>query len=733
MVPKRKLKVIVGPRQRARRVRLFVDNHLNVDGEDAEVNVSENVREGVILSENIRDSVSDNLSENVYVPSEDISEETSDSELDFSSFDIDSLNYTESNDDFINEGADSDSSNDVEEESDWDIESEIDAASNKIDSQKLFKRRLCHWVVDSNIPRESVSKLLRVLRTENYFSFLPKTYKTLLGTPRNVNLIAMSPGWYHGCNILDAIIASLNSINAQFLSENVEVKMLVGCDGTPLGKSTNSQLWPILGRLCLDEAEPFDLGFYHGHAKPDDANVYLKHFRDQILELMTDGFNYNGCRIRIGIKAFCCDAPACSFIKNVKPCGSYYGCMKCEAEGEYVENISRRGGRVTYPETDGILRTDESFREREQVQHHTGLSILESLPIDMVDSFCIDPMHLVYLGVMRKLLYCWMHGRRTMKVRLTMQTMMEISNILVKISKFISVEFDRKTRKLEELSRFKATEFRLLLLYIFPIILKNRLPEEVYQHFILLHVAIRILSCQKYSQDEANVDYANSLLVLFINKSVHIYGEQFISYNVHNLQHLGEECKRFGSLELFSCFAFENHLGKLKNLVRKSAKPLQQLVNRCMEIQSNPNILGSIKKNARGVALLCEHRNGPMVNGLRGNQFEKVLVKKLRLSIKIPNNCVVLKNDCVVLIENFVEKSDGQINIIGKRFLQSGNLYHLNELNSKTLGTQVVHDLSENLEFWNLDSISNKALKIPIVHNSISNCFGIASLLNFDL
>ena len=208
----------------------------------------------------------------------------------------------------------------------------------------------------------------------------------------------------------------------------------------------------------MEEAEPFDLGFYRGHSKPHEANAYLKHFRDQILELMTGGFNYNGCRIKIGIKAFCCDAPACSFIKNVKPCGSYFGYMKCEAEGEYVENISRRGGRVTYPETDGILRTDESFREQEQVQHYTGLSILESLPVDMVDSFCIDPIHLVYLRVMRKLLYCWMHGRKTMKVRLAMQTMMEISNILVKFQNLFVLN---STGKLENRGIFKVYSNRI--------------------------------------------------------------------------------------------------------------------------------------------------------------------------------------------------------------------------------------------------------------------------------
>jgi hypothetical protein len=202
--------------------------------------------------------------------------------------------------------------------------------------------------------------------------------------------------------------------------------MLVGCEGRSVGKSTNSQLWPILGKIFMNGAQGFIIGFYHGQAKPDDVNSYLNHFCDVILELINEGFQFKGCHIKIKVESFCCDAPACSFIKNVKPCGAYYGCMKCEAESVYVRNKSGKGGRVTYPEIDAILRIDESFRDRDQIHHLSGFSNLKKLPIDMVDDFCIDPMYLVYLGVVRKFLYIWVHGSKSMKVRLYLQQMNEI-------------------------------------------------------------------------------------------------------------------------------------------------------------------------------------------------------------------------------------------------------------------------------------------------------------------
>jgi hypothetical protein len=43
-----------------------------------------------------------------------------------------------------------------------------------------------------------------------------------------------------------------------------------------------------------------------------------------------------------------------------------------------------------------------------------------------------------------------------------------------------------------------------------------------------------------------------------------------------------------------------------------------------------------------------------MIHGLRGQQFERVIFQKLRLSCKSRDNCVVIDDDYVILIENFV-------------------------------------------------------------------------------
>ena len=323
-----------------------------------------------------------------------------------------------------------------------------------------------------------------------------------------------------------------------------------------------------------------------------------------------------------------------------------------------------------------------------------------------------------------------------MKIKISARAIAEISEVLKDLVDCITVEFARKTRTLDELSRFKATEFRLLLLYVLPVILKNRLPEIVYSHFLLLHVAIRILASKTHIRDERNLNYAKQLLVLFIKQSPAIYGDQFISYNVHNLQHLPDECKRLGTLESYSCFPFENHLGKLKLLVRKCAHPLEQLANRIEEIRRNLLSLSKASRHSSEINLKDEHFKGPLLVGVFGNQFKRVNVKNLRLSIKAPDNCVVLEDREVVLIQNIVQQEDDSVQLIGKKYMFSDNFFELNGLESEAIGIQKVQTLSPNLDSWPLNSVKFKAMKLPIKNHGDLHPrqeFAVLNIMNFDL
>jgi len=75
---------------------------------------------------------------------------------------------------------------------------------------------------------------------------------------------------------------------------------------------------------------------------------------------------------------------------------------------------------------------------------------------------------------------------------------------------------------------------------------------------MLLSVAIRILACPEFALHFC--DYANELLLLFVNEADKLYGNEIYVYNVHCLIHLASDVRNLGALDEFSAGPFENKL-----------------------------------------------------------------------------------------------------------------------------------------------------------------------------
>lgn len=140
-------------------------------------------------------------------------------------------------------------------------------------------------------------------------------------------------------------------------------------------------------------------------------------------------------------------------------------------------------------------------------------------------------------------------------------------------------EFNRKPRSLKELDRWKATELRQFLLYTGPIILKDILDESRYVHFLKLSVSIRILLSDKIEA----YNIAEKILKSFIDGVIELYDKNHVTYNTHCLQHLASDAIRIGNLNKFNAFKFENHLQKIKNLVKTKKHIGIQIYNRLAE------------------------------------------------------------------------------------------------------------------------------------------------------
>ena len=74
--------------------------------------------------------------------------------------------------------------------------------------------------------------------------------------------------------------------------------------------------------------------------------------------------------------------------------------------------------------------------------------------------------------------------------------------------------------------------------------------------------------------------------------------------------HLADEVKRHGCLDSFSAFPYENHLGKIKKLIRKPEFPLVQLIRRL-------SVVTATKLDADAdIILKREHFVRPIVVGM---------------------------------------------------------------------------------------------------------------------
>jgi hypothetical protein len=190
--------------------------------------------------------------------------------------------------------------------------------------------------------------------------------------------------------------------------DNVEhnVKLLFNIDGLPLFKSSNTQLWPILGiaEVSRNRSSPFVVGVLCGSSKPSLCSEFLSDFVAELTEVCSSGIAINELVFQVKKVLFICNAPARSWLKRIKPHNSYHACERCEVKGTYVSR------RVVYTDLDQEARTDEKFAEKAYVRTgHQEVSILETtgtvVPLGMVTGFVLDYMHLVLLGVTRRLLY----------------------------------------------------------------------------------------------------------------------------------------------------------------------------------------------------------------------------------------------------------------------------------------------------------------------------------------
>lgn len=347
-----------------------------------------------------------------------------------------------------------------------------------------------------------------------------------------------------------------------------------------------------------------------------------------------------------------------TIFSGIRSFNHHAGCQKCSVRG----NFSR--GVMSFQSTTATLRTDDGFRSRADSEHHIKYSIIEELTdFDVIWNFPIsDPLHLLHIGVMKKMLNRWLNGTKFYKKAIPKKKIKEFDDLFEVANLNKPSEINRPIRATKYFARWKATEHRTILLYVGLTILKDFIPLGEYKMFLCLCCAIKLSSVDTYLN--GRIDLIDHLLNEFIQKYSQFYGKHTITSNIHNLCHVTADLKLYGNIDSISTYPFENHLGKIKQKIRAYHKPLQQFAKRAGEIEQNENIDINAPKNRIELKFP------------EGDSFQTILLNEYKLSSrKVGDSWFLLKSaEKIIKFEKAVRIND-KILIYGKEIPDKNNFF----------------------------------------------------------
>jgi len=362
----------------------------------------------------------------------------------------------------------------------------------------------------------------------------------------------------------------------KFLLEEGNFSVTVNTDGVKIFHSSKFSVWPLL--LSINELN-FDEKAKHivicclwfGNAKPN-VDTFLEPFTIQARRLSHKGFQWKDSsgRIHISKVAFpllVADAPARAMLTNFMQYNGFYGCGFCEHEGK---RVPKGDGTVqVYPLVHPMPPNRTHGKSYEQAQTATvsfrqhvggvkGMSLLYLLPFfDIIKGVVPDYMHCILLGIVKQFLNLWLTSTNEPFFITDYKLIDEII-----LTACPPDEIRRVLRSLDHRLIWKASEFRVWLLFYSPIVLKHLLPRKYYKHWLILVKGMHMLLKKNISRKD--IEIVRKLFFKFVSQVQLLYGEDQVSYNVHLLQHIVDSVTYWGCPWAYSAFMYEDIGGTLK-------------------------------------------------------------------------------------------------------------------------------------------------------------------------
>ena len=139
---------------------------------------------------------------------------------------------------------------------------------------------------------------------------------------------------------------------------------------------------------------------------------------------------------------------------------------------------------------------------------------------------------------------------------------------------------------------------------------------------------------------------------------------------------------------------------------------MKQIVRRMRDVDAHHSRVKGIIVVNRLTSLSGYHHSGPLIYECRlADQFKKM--QYCRWTNKVPDNCVLISDRKILLIENILRNSNSEVFILAKQFRNYNNLIEY-PLPSMAINEFFVSDLSHDLQIWPISCIINKCLRIPM-------------------
>lgn len=321
-----------------------------------------------------------------------------------------------------------------------------------------MQQRLKNAFFLANLNHAQQKIILRTLREfPFYHTNLPKDPRTLQNTPtltvRNV-IQPVSGGQYLHLGVEHNLRKKLISLHQDLLPEFILLEF--STDGGRLYNSGDYQFWPIQFRIVnIHDCRPMFAGVFVGESKPKNVFDFFEKFIGEIQTIINrGGLTIGNKLLPLRIRCFVADAPARALALNHMAHNSAHPCLKCTIEGR--SNIEEGSGKVmVFSGIGHRSRSNEEYQRVADEDHQKVPSTLADI-MGLVNQVPFEPMHLIYLGLMKKILDARLAGK--FGCRKFQKTKVDILDSRALILKsHCSKEFNRSLGILSKYYHFKAT------------------------------------------------------------------------------------------------------------------------------------------------------------------------------------------------------------------------------------------------------------------------------------